>query len=137
MKRSRILASEAIKTEQINSAEGEAKAIIARAEAKARGIKLVGDMLRSNSGENAAALTVAEQYVKAFSQLAKTNNTIILSNDASDVAKMTTQALQVFRSLKSPQNDEGFEDKGFDGNVNPKNPVEYYSDIEHRSGHNK
>ena len=70
---------------------GEAKAIIARAEAKAKGIQMVGEMLKSNSGENAAALNVAEQYVKAFSHLAKTNNTIILSNDASDVAKMTTQ----------------------------------------------
>jgi regulator of protease activity HflC (stomatin/prohibitin superfamily) len=71
--------------------KGEAKAIIARSEAKATGIKMIGDVLRSNSGENAASLSVAEQYVKAFAQLAKTNNTLILSNDAGDVAKMTSQ----------------------------------------------
>jgi len=55
---------------------------------------MIGDTLKSNSGENAAALNVAEQYVKAFSQLAKTNNTLILSNDAGDVAKMTSQVSQ-------------------------------------------
>jgi len=129
MKRARILASEAMKTEQINNAEGEAKAIIARAEAKAKGIQMVGEMLKSNSGENAAALNVAEQYVKAFSHLAKTNNTIILSNDASDVAKMTTQALQVFRTLKTPEN-EIIGDNVSETNRNPKNPIEYYSDYE-------
>ena len=52
---------------------------------------MIAERLCNNSGQNAASLNVAEQYVKAFSKLAKTNNTLIVSNDASDVAKMTAQ----------------------------------------------
>lgn len=54
---------------------------------------MVAKKLLETSGQNAAALTVAEQYVKAFSNLAKTNNTLIMANDASDVAKMTAQVI--------------------------------------------
>ena len=119
MKRSRILASEALKIEQINRAEGllcsqfnqfsnlcfmisgEAKAIVAKADAKAEGIRVIADKLKNNSGQNAASLNVAEQYVKAFSNLAKTNNTLIVSNDASDVAKMTAQVSLFTQTIRS------------------------------------
>ncbi|XP_054160202.1 stomatin-like protein 2, mitochondrial [Oppia nitens] len=135
LKRARILASEALKLEQINSAEGEAKAIIARAQAKASGIKMIGEMIKTSSGENAAALNVAEQYVKAFSQLAKTNNTIILSNDASDVAKMTAQALQVFRTLKTSDSDiigGKIDEKNTEEKSRVENQFEYYSDLDNK-----
>ncbi|CAB3359601.1 Hypothetical predicted protein [Cloeon dipterum] len=46
-RQSRILASEADKQEQINRAAGEATAIMAVAEAKAKGIKLVAESLKS------------------------------------------------------------------------------------------
>ena len=111
-KRARILASEAFKIEQINSAmgklvdelvnqvkfygyflnfSGEANAIKAKAEAKSVSLKLVAESLKNNFGQSAASLSVAEQYVKAFSELAKTNNTLILSSDANDTAKMVSQ----------------------------------------------
>jgi hypothetical protein len=43
------------------------------------------------SGNNAAALTVAEQYVQAFGNLAKTSNTVILPANAGDAASMVAQ----------------------------------------------
>ena len=42
---------------------------------------------------NAASLNIAELYVNAFQQLAKTNNTLILPANASDVTSMVGQAM--------------------------------------------
>lgn len=39
----------------------------------------------------AASLSVAEQYVQAFSQLAKESNTILLPTSTGDVTSMVTQ----------------------------------------------
>lgn len=75
---------------------GEANAIKAKAEAKSVSLKLVAESLKNNFGQNAASLSVAEQYVKAFSELAKTNNTLILSSDANDTAKMVSQVRSNF-----------------------------------------
>ena len=94
-KRSRILASEAQKTEFINRAVGEAEAMLSVASAKAVALDKVGQVLRS-SGADAASLAVAEQYVKAFEQLAKKNNTLILGAEASNI---TTTVAQVICSL--------------------------------------
>jgi regulator of protease activity HflC (stomatin/prohibitin superfamily) len=102
MKRSRVLASEAQKLEQINRAEGEANAIQAVAVAKAAALQKVAAALRAE-GHDAAALSVAEQYVTAFKELAKTNNTLILPNDAGNVSKMVAQAFQVYGSLSRHQ----------------------------------
>ena len=49
-KQSRVLNSEAYKSEQINQAFGEANAIIAKAEAKAKAIQLVADALARKVG---------------------------------------------------------------------------------------
>jgi len=42
-------------------------------------------------GEKAASLNVAELYVSAFSNLAKTNNTVILPANVGDAASMVAQ----------------------------------------------
>jgi len=98
-KRSRILASEAQKAELVNRAVGEAEAMLSVATAKATALSKVGEVLRS-SGADAASLSVAEQYVKAFEQLAKNNNTLILGADASNVASSVAQvSLCVFKTL--------------------------------------
>jgi len=44
---------------------------------------------------------VAEQYVAAFSNLAKTGNTILLPSNTGDVASMVTQAMKVYKTLAS------------------------------------
>lgn len=70
---------------------GEANALLAKAQAKAKALETVGQSLRIRAGSHAASFSVAEQYVNAFSKLAKTNNTLILSSDAQDVSKMVAQ----------------------------------------------
>ena len=43
------------------------------------------------NGDAAASLTVAEQYVNAFSKLAKDSNTVLLPSNPSDVTSMVAQ----------------------------------------------
>ncbi|KAI5622631.1 stomatin-like protein 2, mitochondrial, partial [Silurus asotus] len=90
-KQSQILASEGQKAEQINKAAGEANAMLVKAEAKAKAIRLLSEALTLQNGNAAASLSVAEQYVSAFSNLAKESNTIILPSNTGDISSMVTQ----------------------------------------------
>uniref|UniRef100_S4RID0 Stomatin-like protein 2, mitochondrial n=1 Tax=Petromyzon marinus TaxID=7757 RepID=S4RID0_PETMA len=90
-KRSRILASEAEKAEQINQAEGQASAMVKKAIAKAEAITRLAEALTEQNGNMAASLSVAEQYVAAFSNLAKDSNTIMLPANTGDVSSMVAQ----------------------------------------------
>ncbi|KAJ3605724.1 hypothetical protein NHX12_027768 [Muraenolepis orangiensis] len=101
-KQSQILASEGEKAEQINQAAGEAQAILAKAEAKARAIRLLSDALAEQNGSAAASLSVAEQYVAAFGNLAKESNTLLLPANTSDITGMVTQAMSIYSTLAKP-----------------------------------
>ena len=91
----------------INSAEGAAQAVIAAGRARAESIRLVSESLGKANGQNAANLAVAEQYVEAFQQLARTNNTLILPANTGDVTSMVAQAMTIFKQLSvSPGGDE-------------------------------
>ncbi|KAL0340914.1 UNVERIFIED_CONTAM: putative protein C16G5.07c [Sesamum radiatum] len=94
-----ILASEAAKLDQVNRAQGEAEAILARAQATAEGIALVSHSLKENGGVEAASLRVAEQYIHAFSKIAKEGTTVLLPSSASDPANMMAQALAIYKNL--------------------------------------
>ncbi|XP_049594044.1 stomatin-like protein 2, mitochondrial [Syngnathus scovelli] len=98
-KQAQILASEGEKAEQINQAAGEAQAVLAKAEAKAKAIRLLSDALTEQNGNAAASLSVAEQYVSAFSKLAKESNTVLLPSNAGDISSMVTQAMAVYGTL--------------------------------------
>ncbi|KAM5299186.1 stomatin-like protein 2, mitochondrial isoform 1-T1 [Ctenodactylus gundi] len=102
-KQAQILASEAEKAEQINQAAGEASAVLAKAKAKAEAIRILAAALTQHNGDAAASLTVAEQYVNAFSKLAKDSNTILLPSSPGDVTSMVAQAMGVYGALtKAP-----------------------------------
>ncbi|KAF6127494.1 stomatin like 2 [Phyllostomus discolor] len=98
-KQAQILASEAEKAEQINQAAGEASAVLAKAKAKAEAIRILAAALTQHNGNAAASLTVAEQYVSAFSKLAKDSNTILLPSNPGDVTSMVAQAMGVYGAL--------------------------------------
>nr|XP_056705078.1 stomatin-like protein 2, mitochondrial [Euleptes europaea] len=102
-KQAQILASEGQKAEQINKAAGEANALLVTAQAKAEAIRLLAAALAQQNGNAAASLSVAEQYVSAFSKLAKEGNTLLLPSSTGDVTSMVTQALGIYATLsKSP-----------------------------------
>ncbi|NWY05143.1 STML2 protein, partial [Nothoprocta ornata] len=102
-KQAQILASEAQKAEQINKAAGEANAMLVKARAKAEAIQLLAAALAQQHGSAAASLSVAEQYVSAFSQLAKDSNTLLLPASTGDVSNMVAQALGIYSTLTKPQ----------------------------------
>jgi hypothetical protein len=95
-----ILKSEAAMTDQVNRAKGEAEAILTVAEATAKGIELVATSIEKTGGEKAVALRLAEQYIQAFSNLAKETNTILLPENTGDTGAMVAQALSVFNSIQ-------------------------------------
>lgn len=105
-RQSRILASEAQKQEEINRANGEAAALLAVADARAKGLTVVANSLQSKQGRDAASLAVAEKYVNAFENLAKKNNTLIVPSNASDVTSMVAQAMQIYNSLSMELKDQ-------------------------------
>src|SRR5467141_1762500 len=79
----------------INRAQGEATAIRVIAEATAAGVRAVADAIGDKGGMDAANLKVAQQYVEAFANLAKTSNTLIVPTTASDVAGFVATAMTV------------------------------------------
>ncbi len=95
-----VLESEAAMTDKINRAKGEAEAIFTVAEATARGIERVSTAIEKTGGEKAVALRIAEQYVQAFANLAKENNTLILPANANDIGSNVAQALTIFENIK-------------------------------------
>ncbi|XP_031147963.1 stomatin-like protein 2, mitochondrial [Sander lucioperca] len=98
-KQAQILASEGEKAELINKAAGEAQAVLAKAEAKSKAIRLLSDALAEQNGNAAASLSVAEQYVSAFSNLAKESNTVLLPSNTGDISGMVTQAMTIYSTL--------------------------------------
>ena len=93
-----IAKSEGEKQASINRAEGQAAAIIAIANASAEALRKTAAAIQSPGGEEAVNLKVAEQYVAAFSQLAKTNNSIIVPANLSDMSTLIASALQVVKA---------------------------------------
>ncbi|ERE83242.1 stomatin-like protein 2 [Cricetulus griseus] len=73
------------------SMQMQASAVLAKAKAKAEAIRILASALAQHNGDAAASLTVAEQYVNAFSKLAKDSNTVLLPSNPSDVTSMVAQ----------------------------------------------
>lgn len=77
--------SEADKMRQINEAEGRAREIELVATATAQGILQIAESINHPGGSEAVNLRVAEQYVKEFGNLAKTNNTMIVPAELANI----------------------------------------------------
>lgn len=98
-KRAAVLESEGERESQINRATGEANAILVKAKARAEAIDKISASLNQMSGAQAASLSVAEQYIQAFSNIAKKSNTVILPANVGDASSMIAQALAVYSSI--------------------------------------
>ncbi|MDF3035630.1 MAG: paraslipin [Paucimonas sp.] len=93
-----IARSEGDKQAAINEAQGQATAILAIAEASAEALRKTAAAIREPGGSDAVNLKVAEQYVSAFAQLARTNNSIIVPANLSDISGLIAGAMQVVKS---------------------------------------
>jgi regulator of protease activity HflC (stomatin/prohibitin superfamily) len=114
-KRALIAASEGRRQEQINIATGEREASIARSEgekqadinkaqgeATATAIRQVAAAIREPGGEQAVQLKVAEKAVDAYGQLARTNNTMIVPGNMTEVSALIATAMAVLKGGKAP-----------------------------------
>ncbi|KJE92798.1 stomatin-like protein 2 [Capsaspora owczarzaki ATCC 30864] len=99
-KQSMILSSEAQRLKQINEATGQAQAIESIAKATAQSLTEVGAAMARQGGAEAMSFSVAQQYMEAFSKIAKAGNTILLPANATDPASMVSQALAVFKGIQ-------------------------------------
>lgn len=95
-----VLESEGALTDQSNRAKGEGEAILTVANATAEGIERIATAIQRAGGEQAVALRLAEQYIRAFGNLAKESNTLVLPANANDVGGMVAQALTVFDTIR-------------------------------------
>jgi regulator of protease activity HflC (stomatin/prohibitin superfamily) len=96
-----VLSSEASYIDQVNRAKGEAEAIGLVANATAQSIAVIAASIEKNGGGDAVSLKIAEQYVNAFGNLAKTTNTIILPANLSEPGSFIAGSLSIFDQLKS------------------------------------
>lgn len=92
--------SEAQKQKQINEAEGKAQEIALIAQATADGLKKIAEAINQPGGADAVNLRVAEQYVKEFGELARTNNTLILPSNLGDVGAMVATVMKTLDTVK-------------------------------------
>jgi len=95
-----ILKSEGEKQKRINEAAGRASEIEQVATATANGLRAISKAISEENGLNAVNLRIAEQYLIAFAGLAKTNNTMILPSNLSDIAGIVATATSVFNEVK-------------------------------------
>jgi regulator of protease activity HflC (stomatin/prohibitin superfamily) len=97
-KEAAIAKSEGDKQAAINNAQGEAAAVLAVAEATAEAIRKVAQSIGLPGGMEAVNLKVAERYVDAFGNLAKTNNALIIPANLADVGGLIAAAMTVVKS---------------------------------------
>src|SRR5450830_770769 len=95
-----IARSEGEKQAAINRAQGQAAAIVALATASAEALRNVGEAINSPGGRDAVDLRVAEKYVDAFANLAKTNNSIIIPSNLGEMSGMIASAMQIVKAQK-------------------------------------
>jgi regulator of protease activity HflC (stomatin/prohibitin superfamily) len=93
-----IARSEGEKQAEINKAQGEAAAIVAVADATAEAIRKIAEAIRSPGGEQAVQLKVAERAVDAYQALAKTNNTMIVPGNMTEVSGLIATAMGLIKS---------------------------------------
>ena len=99
-KQAKVLQSEGDKTAAITKAQGEALALTTVAEATANAVRQVAAAIGEEGGMLAANLKVAEKYVEAFANLAKTGNTLIVPANLTDISTFVSTAMTVLDRTK-------------------------------------
>jgi len=95
-----ILRSEGEKQRRINEAEGRAQEIRLVAEATAAGIGEISKAIGMPNGMQAVNLRIAEAYIAQLGNLAKTNNTMIVPANLTDISGMVAAALTVMKGTE-------------------------------------
>lgn len=92
-----IALSEGTKKKRMNEADGRAYEIAEIAKATAEGLTTVAGAIHNHGGEEAVKLKLAEQYLTEFGRLAKTNNTMIIPSNLSDISSVIASATSIYK----------------------------------------
>lgn len=95
-----IKKSEGEMQKRINEAAGRASEIEQIAVATATGLRAIALAISEENGLNAVNLRIAEQYLNEFGKLAKTNNTLIIPANLTDISGVVATATSVFNEIK-------------------------------------
>ncbi len=98
-----IKQSEANRQLQINQAQGQADAILSISKATADGIRAVAQALNETGGRDAAALKVAEEYVKQLGNMATNSDLLIVPSNVNDMSGVIASAFGVFDRVRTQQ----------------------------------
>jgi len=99
-KQALIKNSEGEMQKRINEAAGRASEIEQLAKATSNALRAISLAISEENGLNAVNLRIAEQYLLAFGNLAKTNNTLIIPSNLTDIAGAIATATSVFNETK-------------------------------------
>lgn len=95
----KINLAEAKKRSQILRAEGNAEAIIKKAEASANALKTIWVALQSNKGQDAANFLLGERYIEAYRKLGSEKNTIILDSSPTSLVDNVTSSFNLLEKI--------------------------------------
>ena len=99
-KQEAINISEGERQRRINEAEGRAQEILLVAEAQATGIRKVAEAINGQGGVESVNMQLAQQYLKEFGSLAKTNNTMIIPSNLADIAGVLKACTSVIKKVE-------------------------------------
>ncbi len=99
-KQEAIKNSEGERIKRENEAKGQAAAILEVAAATAEGIRQVARAISEPSGKEAVSLRIADEWIKSFANLAKTNNSMIIPTNVADMASVTAILANAFEFAK-------------------------------------
>ncbi len=88
-KQEAIKRSEGERIKLENEARGKSMAILEVAKATAEGIREIARSINEPGGKDAVSLRIATDWISSFSNLAKTNNTMIVPTNVADLASVT------------------------------------------------
>jgi regulator of protease activity HflC (stomatin/prohibitin superfamily) len=95
-----ILGAEGQRQQAVQLARGQAEALEIMSQASASALQIVGRSLQEGGGRDAAAMRVAESYVAAIANVAKTGNTMLLPTASNDPAAATAAAMGILSQAR-------------------------------------
>lgn len=82
-------------------AEGEAKAILAVADAQAEALRVVGEAANTESGQKAVQLDLATKAIEAKQAIAKESSVVLLPDGSTDAASVVAQAMTIIKQMNT------------------------------------
>lgn len=98
-KQASILNSEAQMIEAQNIAKGKKEAMLLVANGTAESYNTIAKSLETEGGMTAANIKIIEEYIQAFNNLAKTNNTMLIPTNPADPNSVIAQATGIIGNI--------------------------------------